>query len=668
MDALFIKKITLSAVISIFVCIIIFSTTVSAENTKSGLWGRVTDKQTGAPLPARIVVENGRNGIINSYYKALPGFFTGEDGRFKVNLQPGRYTVTAFHGIDYLSEEKHIHIPPDSVAGLTFRLDRWVPLRQLGWVNGDGHAHLYTDIEKNDKMLAEVRRICRAQGVDFISTNQGWAGYDENNWREGYGRFSDDAFLLHYGAEMPKYRTGHTWWLNLASCHGLYDAAMDTMYETMYYQREAIPRWTFKECPFVNIPGVELVQRLQKIENAVALVPHPTSWWWQQRGDVKKYTTNVCEYLSFSLLAGGIWDGLVVMGYDRDHYFYQNLWFNVLNLGYRMTPVAELDGGYGRNNKFPYGSMRCYYWVGEDMRMENIARAVRTGRTFVTSGPIVFTDIDGSFDTGDTVPADGTQRRLNIKAFASGDRQDFLSYVLVFRNGKIFKLWDLRNVKPRRWAHFITLKEQENAWYAVKVYGKIAPGLADHLDVMHVCERIQNGVFEGAVKKENSMAFTAPIYFRKTGYSGQEVLNAKVRLELLHPHTNRPVKNAAVDIFKNGDKIKTRMVKNGSVEFSMPVHAVLRISAANNPVIYRSLYLDYPPHRRLIERFANGDWLAENNWNNILQPGQVPWPAFQYAETKAVLDEVDWKVMLRPNVRDRVWEKFMQDIKTAGID
>jgi hypothetical protein len=38
-------------------------------------------------------------------------------------------------------------------------------------------------------------------------------------------------------------------------------------------------------------------------------MPHPTSWWWQERGKIEKYTTNVAAYLSFGLLAGQIWEG-----------------------------------------------------------------------------------------------------------------------------------------------------------------------------------------------------------------------------------------------------------------------------------------------------------------------------------------------------------------------
>ena len=73
----------------------------------------------------------------------------------------------------------------------------------------------------------------------------------------------------------------------------------------------------------------------KKLENLLSQPIRPI-----QRGEIEKYTTNVASYLSFGLLAGQIWDGLVVMGYNHDHIFYQNLWFNILNQGYQMPAIA----------------------------------------------------------------------------------------------------------------------------------------------------------------------------------------------------------------------------------------------------------------------------------------------------------------------------------------
>jgi hypothetical protein len=165
----------------------------------------------------------------------------------------------------------------------------------------------------------------------------------------------------------------------------------------------------------------------------------------QKRGDIEKYVTNVAVNLSFGLLSGKIWDGVVAMGYDHDHYFYQNLWFNILNLGYRMPGFSELDGGLGKDDKFYYGSMRTYFHIDGDFSVEKIVAAAKNGNSFLTSGPIIMANIDNRFTPGDVISKYSVKRILHINAYASGERDDYLSYVFFFINLKIFKFWYVWN-------------------------------------------------------------------------------------------------------------------------------------------------------------------------------------------------------------------------------
>jgi hypothetical protein len=624
----------------------------------TGLRGCVFDAASGRTLSARIEIRDGRGEPVASYYEHLPGTFTEEDGTFEVPLPAGRYSVEVHHGIDHLSEKADVAVEAGRGAALDVSLASWVDLRERGFVNGDGHAHLYTDGRPDDEMAARVRRICLAQGVDFIATCQEWSGYDERSWRTGYARFSDDRFLLHFGAEMPKYRTGHTWWLGLTSTRGRFASTMDVTYENEYYQSPKPGSWTFATLPFPNIPDVELVPRFRAADAAAAVVPHPTSWWWQPRGDAVKYTTNVAAYLAFGLLAGPLWDGMVVMGYDPDHYFYQDLWFHVLDEGYRIPAVAELDGGYEPDSRFYYGSMRTYFHVGADRSMGTVVRALRAGRTFVTSGPIVLARVDDQDEAGSVLPADGAAHTLRIEACASGDRDDALSYVLVFRNGRVHRVWDLRRRGVRRFEESLPVRETERAWYVVKVYGKEAPDPA-YLDVPEVCRRIVAGSFDGALSARARVALTSPFYFRPAGAAPDPApLESRVRLRVVDARTRKPIERAHVSILEGGRALGEVEAVGGSAELKMPVAAVLRIEAPGHAPIHRSLYLDYAPHRALLEELATGRWLDRNDWRRILKPGQVPWEAFRFRETRALLADVDWVVPLEDNERDAAWRRL----------
>ena len=628
----------------------IFFCALHLNSHSQGIKATILDAETKKPLSARIVITDDIGHVYNSYYSKLKGFFTEENGSFFQALKKGSYTLEVFRGIDYFSQKINFIIN-GHVFDTIISLKPWYPLKKQGWYNGDGHDHLYTDLKPDTAMLKLVRKICVAQGVDFMCTAQGWAGYNDSTWNEGYAKFSDQNFHISYGSEMPKYRTGHTWWLGQQSTRGLFDATMDTAYENQYYQSEQGTEWNFQQLPFRQIPDIEIVSRLKKPDRSIAIAAHPTSWWMQKRGDIEKYVTNVACNLSFGLLSGKIWDGVVAMGYDHDHYFYQNLWFNILNQGYRMPAFSELDGGLGKDDKFYYGSMRTYFHIDGAFSIRKIVDAAKKGNSFLTSGPIVMAKIDNRYSPGDIISADGNKHMLKIETYASGEQDDYLSYVVVFRNGKIYKLWDIRSERKRTFIETVPIYENKRSWYIVKVYGKRAWKDPGFLDVMAVCNK---KIPVEEIHGELDVAFTNPIYFRSKNEHDIKRMDSHVELSL------SPQKNGKIEISDAGKKIKTIKVVSGKAKFVMPVNALLKISVEGYPVVYRSLYLDYLPHRNLIEKLASGKW--KDDYDTKFNPGEVPWDAFNFERTKSVLSNVNWEIELKENERDKLYADHFNEI------
>ena len=68
-------------------------------------------------------------------------------------------------------------------------------------------------------------------------------------------------------------------------------------------------------------------------------------------------------------------------------------WYRYLNCGYRLPAVGGTDkmGAY-----MPVGANRAYAHIGEEeFNFANWAKAVRSGNTFVTSGPLLVFQADG---------------------------------------------------------------------------------------------------------------------------------------------------------------------------------------------------------------------------------------------------------------------------------
>jgi len=76
-------------------------------------------------------------------------------------------------------------------------------------------------------------------------------------------------------------------------------------------------------------------------------------------------------------------------------------WYRFLNLGYRLPVVAGTDK---MSAEIPIGAVRTYGHLAADepLTFESWATAVRGGRTFVTSGPILELRVEGH-EPGDVI-------------------------------------------------------------------------------------------------------------------------------------------------------------------------------------------------------------------------------------------------------------------------
>jgi hypothetical protein len=323
-----------------------------------------------------------------------------------------------------------------------------------------------------------------------------------------------------------------------------------------------------------------------------------------------------------------------------------------------MPALGELDGGLNQDSRFYYGSMRTFYKLDGDFSIANVAEAVRKGRTFVTSGPIIQTNIDHQYEIGDIIQADGSIHQLNVKVLSSGKAEDFLSYVIIYRNGEIHKLWDLRNEKPREFDESIKLKETEKAWYVVKAYGSKAVQDPASLDILSLCKKTAHGDFPDFSGDKHDVCITSPFYFRPEGVTDPEPMESNIKLQLIDPGSSKMIENAEIEVLVKGKKINTHKLEGGHLKFSMPIQAWIKITAEGYPEIMRGLYLDYLPHLKLIEELANGDWQSNLKDGELYNSGEVPWEAFNYEKTREVLSDVNWKIEMKINERDDQWESF----------
>src|SRR5207249_561661 len=70
-------------------------------------------------------------------------------------------------------------------------------------------------------------------------------------------------------------------------------------------------------------------------------------------------------------------------------------WYDTLNLGFRLTPIAGTDHPCGMTAQVPPGRERFYTRVEGPLTYDSWLEGIRRGRTFVTNGPLLEFSVNG---------------------------------------------------------------------------------------------------------------------------------------------------------------------------------------------------------------------------------------------------------------------------------
>ena len=600
---------------------------------------RIHERGSSDPLPAWVRITDEQGGIFQDakVHESLCGFPC--NGSFEVSLPPGRYEIALHRLISHEWFVKSLNLEAGSDLTLDAELTPWIDPASHGFFCGESHDHLEHPKE------TQAAGYCEALGIDYLDACQPWmhrrakdrliSGDEMARMLESH---STGKFHLYFGAERPKTRFGHVWWTNLtpfADPFGEYMGWHDPDYVAFCKNPHASAEVDIQtNCPFTGELPFTTWNRYRR-QGAVGVSAHPTSWWVDD-AEQKFIHTNIATDMMYALLAGCAVDAIVAMGYDPDQIFYQNVWFHILNEGYRLPACAETDGCLMGPHHI--GQILGYTQTPTGIYSRGgIAEGLRTGRTMMTSGPFVlFTADNGRYRMGDEIPLDRPDHQLEIEAWSAPDPREFLSGLVVYRNGIPFLKKDLRAAKTRHVRLAVPVTEpRDRAWYVVKVYGSQFPSEDRFLDVFayaDLCEQEAHSEYRDL----KQVALTNPLYFIPRGWSPPEPVRCRLHLETLP--------GAQVLISELGKERMTLVADaNGRVEAVVSPVAELTITAGNTPPLRRSILLDYGPVRRLVEYSYTGRWRPHTRSGML--PGQVPWWGFAFQDLRETLQEIHWRIV-----------------------
>jgi hypothetical protein len=410
-------------------------------------WVHVTveDASTGRPTPVRIhfrapdgryLPPYGHRHEVNTHWFEDFGAdlrlgttqYAYVDGTFQVELPVGEVYVELSKGFEYQPVRRRLTIEPGQ-RELKLRIERPLNLRAGGWVTADTHVHFLSPqtawLEAQGEGLNLVNLLASQWGDLF--TNVGDITGDVSG-------VSRDDTLIWVGTENRQHMMGHISMLG-AKGNPVYPMCAGGPDESYLGD----PMWS----------GLSEWADRCRAQEGVVIIPH--------------FPMPYCEVVPELIL--GKADGVEFRMFGPD--FAQDIlqtgeWYRFLNCGYRVAAVSGTDKMWAG---VPVGGVRTYADLrGEEFSFAAWGRAVRAGRTFATSGPVVGLTVEGR-TIGDEIRLPAGGGTLGVEARAESVTPFHRLEVVV--NGRVVAS-EASEVGARQLSVKTTVRLDGSAWLAAR--------------------------------------------------------------------------------------------------------------------------------------------------------------------------------------------------------
>jgi hypothetical protein len=318
------------------------------------------------------------------------------DGAFQAELPVGDVYAEVFKGFEHRPLRQRLTIAPGQRA-LSLRLERPLDWAARGWVTADTHVHFISPQTAWLQGQAEGLNL-----INLLASQWGDLYTNVGDISGGLSGVSRDGTLIYVGTENRQHLLGH---ISLLGIKGEPVFPMTTSGPSESYLGD--PTWTTL---------AEWADEARR-KDGVVVIPHFPNPYCEVAADIVLGKIDAVE-INMSDFAMQIGE-----------------WYRYLNCGYRVAAVGGTDkmGAY-----MPVGAIRTYARLeggpGAPLTFESWAGAVRAGRTFTTTGPLVDLLVEGH-SPGDEVRLPSGGGTLQVEARAESVVPFHLLEVVV--NGEV---------------------------------------------------------------------------------------------------------------------------------------------------------------------------------------------------------------------------------------
>lgn len=440
------------------------------------LKGRVVDAETGKPLAHRIYIrsEDGKwyfpesaspDGSAIAYKKqrgnrgSVEMHTTLSAHPFTVELPQGEYTVTIERGKEYLPVTRSVTVG-DEPVNLGIKLNRWIDMARLGWYSGDTHVH---------RTLEELPNVQLAEDLNVSFPLLYWVtkGFEP----PGTGDKTTGEKI------QPRL-------ISIDDTHVIYP--LNTEYEifTVNGKRHTLGAFfvlNHKSVFTEGTPPVTPIAAKSKQQGGL-LELDKHNWPWSMMLvpvmgiDLFELSNNHVWRTEFAFTRFSEAPPAYMNVETDSHGFTERGWleygfqnyYTLLNCGFRLRPTAGTASGV---HPVPLGFSRVYVKLDGDFDYDAWMKGLDKGRSFVTTGPMLFVKVDNS-EPGHIFQQSGGAKTYSISGTAQSVHP--LASIEIVVNGRIARTVKVKNRKLPSGAYSCKIDESidvaTSSWIAVRCF------------------------------------------------------------------------------------------------------------------------------------------------------------------------------------------------------
>ncbi|MHC4463313.1 MAG: CehA/McbA family metallohydrolase [Planctomycetota bacterium] len=437
----YIKQFTAMLVLMLF-----FPAHLNAGEVETGLLKlSIVDETTGVQVPARVLIRDrfGKDHIPTDSVVvpiAKDRWFVCS-GQSRMRIPAGAISIRVERGTEYRPVIQTIKIKAGQTLGHKVKLERWINMREHGYVSGENHLHV--PIDKLSAMLS-------AEDLDFGTTLSWWNGPKmEISGERGCvhdRQYSNDTISCSVCDAEVEHSWGAVYLVGLSKS---VDIPSDRRRSNLPFVKSAREQSALV-CYQAGWSREVLIDALLGYVDVVNVCNNNFHRYKYQPRQRYSNLLNVAGFPDYPNTP----EGMIQMNFET--------YYRLLNCGLRLAVGAGSATGAKTT---PVGYNRAYVRAGSNPTLPEFLEAWRKGRNFVTNGPMIFLRTRENRLPGDTIilPSRGGTVSLQVTAHSE---QPLRSLELI-ANGRIV---GKANIGPKQYEAKLSLSLpiKEGSWIGAR--------------------------------------------------------------------------------------------------------------------------------------------------------------------------------------------------------